>query len=158
MLPVGTLSALCAGDVLLIGAGGRGGDTAHVLQYGIGITMQARTEIDFSEQTVTVSGEAAFVAEATESTAPDSPLRPEGLSDLMLPVAFEIDTAALSLAELGSIRPGYVVELAVPLLEATVRLVCHGQTIGSGQLVAIGDQLGVRINRMTTGHDFAAHR
>ena len=29
-----------------------------------------------------------------------------------------------------------------------MRLVCHGQTLGVGQLVAIGDQLGVRIVRM----------
>jgi type III secretion protein Q len=43
---------------------------------------------------------------------------------------------------------GSVIELDVALLDASVRLVCHGQTLGIGQLVAIGDQLGVRIRRM----------
>jgi type III secretion protein Q len=158
-LSIATLHSLCSGDVVLMGAAGSGAESIHVLQYGTGITMQARTEVDFSQQAVTVSSEPELAADAEPAAAAtDAQPLPEGLAELMLPVAFEIDTAALSLAELSSIRPGYVVELAVPLLEATVRLVCHGQTIGSGQLVAIGDQLGVRINRMTTHHDLAAHR
>lgn len=158
-LPIGALQRLCRGDVVLMGAADTAAESTHVLHYGIGMTMQALTEVDPSTQTVKVVNEPTLAAEAEPAAAnPDAQALPEGLSDLMLPVAFEIDTAALSLAELSSIRPGYVVELAVPLMEATVRLVCHGQTIGSGQLVAIGEQLGVRINRMSTSHDLAAHR
>jgi type III secretion protein Q len=41
-----------------------------------------------------------------------------------------------------------VIELDVGLLDASVRLVCHGQTLGVGQLVAVGEQLGVRIVQM----------
>jgi type III secretion protein Q len=156
-LAVATLQGLRRGDVLLLGAATVGGVFTGVLQYGVGTTMQAQTEVDVSEQSVTLTDEPQ-VAPGDDALEPvhDEQLLPEPLSELMLPVAFEIDTTALSLAELASMRPGYVVELAVPLMEATVRLVCHGQTVGSGQLVAIGDQLGVRINRMSTPHELAA--
>ena len=77
---------------------------------------------------------------------------------LELPIAFEIDTARVSLAELAGIRPGYVIELDTALSEATVRMVCHGQTIGQGQLIAVGEQLGVRIIRMGLEHAAAAVR
>ncbi len=156
-IPIDRLQGLCRGDVLLLGAATAGRVFTSVLQYGVGTTMQAQTEVDVSEQSVTLTDEPQ-VGPDDEGTEPgtDEQLLPEGLSDLMLPVAFEIDTTALSLAELASMRPGYVVELAVPLMEATVRLVCHGQTVGSGQLVAIGEQLGVRINRMSTRNDLTA--
>jgi type III secretion protein Q len=65
-----------------------------------------------------------------------------------VPVSFEVDTARVSLAELASMRPGYVIELDQPVSSAPVRLVCHGQTVGHGQLVAIGEQMGVRILSM----------
>jgi type III secretion protein Q len=82
---------------------------------------------------------------ATPSAAPDGPLD-IGLLDL--PVQFEIDSVALPLAELAALRPGYVIELAAPVLDTPVRLVTHGQTVGFGEIVAIGEHLGVRITRM----------
>jgi type III secretion protein Q len=92
--------------------------------------------------------EDAVAAETETAAAPT-------LDELQLPIVFELDTARISLAALADMRPGYAVELDVPLREATVRLVCHGQTLGQGQLVAIGDQLGVRITRMEHPHDAA---
>jgi type III secretion protein Q len=157
--PLATLSSLHTGDVLLLGATVQPGQPVPcVLHYGKGTTMQADTEMDLIEQQVQVAEEPQLGPEQETQAASDAHPLPDTMSDLMLPVSFEIDTAAISLGELASIRPGYVVELAVPLLEATVRLVCHGQTLGTGQLIAIGDQLGVRINRMATHHDLSAHR
>jgi type III secretion protein Q len=94
--------------------------------------------------------DAAAAAETDQATAPT-------LDELQLPISFELDTARISLAALAGMRPGYAVELDVPLREATVRLVCHGQTLGQGQLVAIGGQLGVRITRMEHTHAPVAH-
>ncbi len=73
---------------------------------------------------------------------------PSAWSTLELPVNFELDTARISLSELAALRPGSAIELDQPLDEAVVRLVCQGQTLGEGQLVAIGERLGVRITRM----------
>jgi type III secretion protein Q len=157
-MQIDVLASLERGDVLIFGAAVNNARAPSVLQFGTGITMQVPTEIDYTEKKAT--------AVASPSVGPDDippgpavDTLPPGVSELMLPVAFEIETAALSLGELASIKPGYVVELATPLMEAAVRLVCHGQTIGSGQLIAIGGQLGVRIDRVSIGrHDASAQR
>ncbi|ALL70453.1 Type III secretion inner membrane protein (plasmid) [Paraburkholderia caribensis MBA4] len=74
-----------------------------------------------------------------------------GLLDL--PVQFEIDSVALPLAQLAALRPGYVIELAAPVLDTPVRLVSHGQTVGYGEIVCVGEHLGVRITRMAYAGD-----
>ncbi|HVE09071.1 MAG TPA: type III secretion system cytoplasmic ring protein SctQ [Paraburkholderia sp.] len=89
---------------------------------------------------------AADALSATDGAAlADGPL---DIGMLDLPVQFELDSVALPLAELAALRPGYVIELAAPVLDTPVRLVTHGQTVGFGEIVAIGEHLGVRITRM----------
>jgi type III secretion protein Q len=73
------------------------------------------------------------------------------IGELELPVQFEIDTVALPLAQVSALRPGYVIELQAPVRDARIRLVTHGQTIGYGELVALGEHLGIRILRMAHG-------
>lgn len=73
------------------------------------------------------------------------------LGELDLPVQFEVDTIALPLSQLCALRPGYVLELQTPVAEAQLKLVAHGQTIGFGELVTVGEHLGVRILRMAHG-------
>ena len=75
------------------------------------------------------------------------------VSGLGLPIRFEVDTVAMPVSQLTALRPGYVVELAVPLADARIRLSAHGQTIGFGELVTVGEHLGVRILEMTHGDD-----
>jgi type III secretion protein Q len=77
---------------------------------------------------------------------------PIHIGELELPVQFEIDTVAMPLAQLSALGPGYVVELPMPVDEAQLRLVAHGQTIGYGELVTVGEHLGVRIIRMAHRH------
>nr|WP_175865841.1 type III secretion system cytoplasmic ring protein SctQ [Burkholderia cepacia] len=76
---------------------------------------------------------------------------PVDIGELDLPVQFELDSVALPLAQLSSLRPGYVIELESRVSDARVRLVAHGQTIGHGELIAVADRLGVRILRMAHG-------
>lgn len=73
---------------------------------------------------------------------------PIHIGDLELPVQFEIDTLAVPLSQLSTIGPGYVIEFPVPFRDAKLRLVAHGNTIGYGELVTVGEHLGVRIVRM----------
>lgn len=70
------------------------------------------------------------------------------VGELELPVQFEIDTLAMPLSQLSALGPGYVIEFPVPFDDARLRLVAHGNTIGYGELVTVGDHLGVRIVRM----------
>ncbi|MBB3193672.1 FliM/FliN family flagellar motor switch protein [Roseateles terrae] len=157
-LPLSVLRSLQTGDAVLADASG------PWLRCGMGRVLQARLFIDPQEFTVHVA-EAPILADDPPSAQPDdgvhgleTPPVVGTLETLELPVAFELDTARVSLAELASMQPGYAVELAVPLAQAQVRLVCQGRTLGQGQLIAIGDQLGVRITRLEFAHDAAAAR
>ena len=73
------------------------------------------------------------------------------VAELEVPVHFEVDSAALSLAQLASLQVGYVINLSLPVEQAEIRLVACGQLIGRGKLVVIGDCLGVQISHIVTG-------
>lgn len=73
------------------------------------------------------------------------------IGELDLPVQFELDSVALPLAQLSSLRAGYVIELDTPVEDARIRLVAHGQTIGFGELIAVAEHLGIRIVSMAHG-------
>ena len=148
--PSGMLRTLRRGDTVLLGAARDtpGQALRPLLIVGIGTTLCARVDIHPQEHTVHVADD-PYLTSGPDADDFDEPAA--GLDELQVPVAFEVDTARISLGELASMRPGYAIELDVPLREASVRLVCHGQTVGHGQLVAIGDQLGVRITRMGLG-------
>lgn len=87
----------------------------------------------------------------TPSTAASAPadnassIALERLDSLEVTLRFEVGDLSLSVRELRSIRPGHVFELAEPLNRSTVRIVAHGNTLGTGHLVAVGDRLGVRV-------------
>lgn len=143
--PRQVLRTLAPGDVALLG------QAQASLRCGIGRVLSVAVSIHPKEFTV----QAADYPQMTDDTAAADTEQAAAptLDELQLPIAFELDTARISLGALAGMRPGYAVELDVPLHEATVRLVCHGQTLGQGQLVAIGDQLGVRITRLEHPHD-----
>ncbi|GLU31324.1 type III secretion system cytoplasmic ring protein SctQ [Trinickia caryophylli] len=70
-----------------------------------------------------------------------------------LPVHIELLTVNLSVAQLGALQPGYVLDLPLPLADAPVRLAAYGQTLALGKLVAVGDNLGVQITRMAASDE-----
>lgn len=75
------------------------------------------------------------------------------IDELDLPVKFEIETVTLPLMQLSALRAGYVLELPTTLRDARVRLVSYGQLIGIGEMVTVGEQLGVRVIEMFGSHD-----
>lgn len=143
------LRDIAPGDLVLCSPTQRAGTRWRAyLSFGLGITMQAHADVDVEQSRVHVTAAPRLVDEDAASSRQGASLDTDGLADLQVPVAFEIDSARVSLGELAALGEGSVIELDVALLDASVRLVCHGQTLGIGQLVAIGDQLGVRIRRM----------
>ena len=148
------LASLNVGDVALLQAGEDAAEPCPFpVSFGIGTAWRATVSLDMQEQTVHIAdipelSDDDFEDDTGDHAAlPDAPA-PRALDDLQLPVSFELDTARISLAELGAMQPGHALALNAPLSQAVVRLVCQGQTVGTGQLVAIGDQLGVRITAM----------
>ncbi|WCM93612.1 type III secretion system cytoplasmic ring protein SctQ [Acidovorax sp. NCPPB 2350] len=177
-LPAADLASLQPGDVVLCGSLSPSSHRrlCH-LSFGLGTTMQIPAELDLDSAEVALGAtphanddDAAWntpsmqTAPGTRGPASQAPTD-DGLADgsddyadtelplahiggLSVPVAFEIDTARIRLDDLAALGPGSVVPLDMPARDATVRLVCHDQVVGSGRLVVIGESLGVRIERM----------
>lgn len=59
---------------------------------------------------------------------------------------FEVGELSLSLGELESLSPGHVFDLGQSLNRTDVRILAHGNMLGKGHLVAVGDRLGVRVS------------
>lgn len=84
-----------------------------------------------------------------EGDAAQMPL--DRLDALEVVLRFEVGELAVSLGELRGIRAGHVFELPQALNRSVVRIVAHGNLLGRGTLVAVGDRLGVRVTEFAPG-------
>lgn len=65
--------------------------------------------------------------------------------DLPVQVGFDLGSVTLSLADLAALQPGYVFALPTRLEGANVTVRANGRIAGRGEVVAVGDTLGVRV-------------
>lgn len=67
-----------------------------------------------------------------------------------IPVRVDVvlETLQLSLGELARLGAGQVLNLGQPVDSATVSLRANGRVVGSGELVSLGELLGVKITRI----------
>jgi type III secretion protein Q len=77
--------------------------------------------------------------------ASDAPAAARALESVPVTVDFELGSLSLPLGELAALKPGYVFQLAGRLEEARVVIRANGARVGCGELVAIGDVLGVQL-------------
>jgi len=150
-LPTSLLSELRAGDVLVpedfpfehgrvvVVAGGR---SAPALADASGVNLQTSlqpirtipTEFDMTED--------GGFADRTGASADDS-----SFGDLEITLVFELGRCRIDLAELRSLAPGYVFPLASHPA-GPVDIVANGRRIGRGEIVRVGETLGVRTTRL----------
>lgn len=78
---------------------------------------------------------------------------PVDLSDVELPVHIEVVTVNLTFAQIAALQPGYILTLPLALADAEIRLVAHGQTLALGELVAVGDNLGIQIQHIANSDE-----
>lgn len=76
---------------------------------------------------------------------PAAPPAPDPARSLPVQVEFELGRTELSIGELADMQPGYVFPLATPLEGASVTIRANGRIAGRGELVAVGETLGVRL-------------
>lgn len=151
------LRRLSVGDVVLLGeqVSPDAPFPARIHAQGVGRALMASTSI--ASDRITFMGafstmEDEEVMAATDGQPPDY-APGTSIDALDIPVHFEIETISISLSELESIQPGYIIELGSPLTQARLRLVACGAVIGDAELVAVGSRLGARIVRMVPGND-----
>ncbi len=87
----------------------------------------------------------------TDTDAPASDSAPHldaadaAAREIPVQVAFDIGQIELSVGEMSSLQPGYVFALPTHLEGANVTLRANGRVAGRGEVVAVGDTLGVRL-------------
>ena len=64
---------------------------------------------------------------------------------LPVDVEFEVGKVELKLSDIAALQPGYVFALPTHLEGANVTIRANGRVAGQGELVAVGDTLGVRL-------------
>jgi type III secretion system YscQ/HrcQ family protein len=99
--------------------------------------------------TVSASNSRGEAMTADDTTLADTDADALALNDLEVTVTFSLGHRTIKLGELEAVKPGYVFELDTPLNRATVQLSVNRAVVGVGQLVALGDRLGVRLTRLS---------
>ncbi len=74
---------------------------------------------------------------------------PRSLDGLAVDLRFELPPTSIPLGELGALQPGAVIELQQGINQSVIHLVANGMLIGTGQLIAVGQKLGVRVVTLT---------
>ncbi|TIX35577.1 MAG: hypothetical protein E5V34_02635 [Mesorhizobium sp.] len=77
----------------------------------------------------------------------DQTLEESTLDELPVALAFELGRTAMPLGEVRQLAPGAIVPLA-NVTKETVDIIANGKRVGRGEIVRIGESLGVRIARM----------
>lgn len=157
-LTAATLRELVENDVILLGS--RSIVTA-TLRLCAG-TGQSALDARYAWLAAAVDGGISITrplsaAEFRNLSMNESPETPavdagDGTSDVRdtIPVRVDLllDTLRLSLGELGRIGAGQILELRQPVEGARVELRANGKVFGSGELVSLGETLGVKVTRI----------
>jgi type III secretion protein Q len=122
--------------------GGPGGIALTGRAEGSRITLLTRD--DSMNRTQDAASAATEPQESTE-------LMLDRLDALEVSLRFEVGELEIALGELRNLRPGHVFELGAPLNRSAVRILAHGNLLGKGTLVAVGDRLGVRVSEFAPG-------
>jgi type III secretion protein Q len=146
------LRQLNAGDVVLLA--GMTAQNASQVRLAISPRRVIIAEIDGQKLTVARVGkamsanDAASDADKPSADGSSTVVPAAALEELPLRLVFDLGELELSLAELRTMVPGQVIDLARQPGNA-VRVSINGRRIGAGEIVEIEGRLGVRITELT---------
>lgn len=160
-LSIGTLNRLRPGDIVLraavpglpVGCGPGAPLAGLELRFGPAGSHQYVARATLDDQQLVITEDPTMTYRNDRTDLPADAENGASIDELDLPVKFEVETVTLPLVQLSALRAGYVLELPGALRDARIRLVSYGQLIGMGELVTIGEQLGVRVLEMYGSHD-----
>ncbi len=78
---------------------------------------------------------------------------PVDVAGMPVELCFHAGCLTTSYAEIRAVRPGYVFDLGQRLRDQTIDITANGALIGRGELVAIGEQIGVRLTALGSAVD-----
>jgi type III secretion protein Q len=151
-IPVGVLRGLSAGDVIIVDCSG--------FQHGIvalviGDRRLAFVELRESAATL-VTAPFHILGAIHQDWTRTEPMQPHNddtdtadgeFDDVQVKLLFDIGRLEMSLGELRTLAPGYIFDLGRNPGRA-VEILASSRRIGYGEVVQIGDTLGVRVVRL----------
>ena len=147
-ITIGMLRSLQPDDVILLGDADKDRTAAVII-----------AERFFSPVTLTAAGPQLLAAPAAiagsnwewtmdQNTPPNGQtLEESSLDELPVALAFEVGRTVMPLGEVKQLAPGAIV--AFPgVTEEMVDIIANGKRVGRGEVVRVGEHLGVRVLRM----------
>lgn len=101
--------------------------------------------VPYSIQTIPRESPAMNDADPVATPAPAAGDPDAAARDLPVSIEFELGQLEMGLGELSNLQPGYVFTLPTHLEGANVTIRANGRQAGRGEVVAVGDTLGVRL-------------
>lgn len=146
------LGSICPGDIISIETWVSAG-TALQVSADIGgaagrrlVGLAENTQIIIQHWNDIAMNRDSHVSSAASDDNEAASLPLDRLDALEVTLRFEVGDLSVTLGELKGIRAGHVFDLAQPLNRSAVRILAHGNVLGKGHLVAVGDRLGVRVS------------
>ena len=156
-MPLAELIPTRTGDVLVLGRRTRCWRALRVTCFsGTDLSgTDSATVLDawtasYEEDRLQLTGAAHEIPTETtmqEQLSEETPVTAHASALAGVPVVldFEVGSLSLPLGKIGALKPGYVLQLPMRLEEARVIIRANGVRIGHGELVAVGDVLGVQV-------------
>jgi type III secretion protein Q len=139
---LGVLSASEIGDVLILGKRGSCWQRMQVCLIAARSGTPLRTwNASYDGTRLTVSSGAMNPSVELIMSDPKT----GGAADIPVSLDFDLGNVSVPLGELATLKPGYVFELPGNLERLRVAIRSNGTRIGQGELVAVGDVLGVQL-------------
>ncbi|MGI9232120.1 MAG: FliM/FliN family flagellar motor switch protein [Woeseiaceae bacterium] len=117
----------------------------------VSIKTKATNVISDEERAMTSSEQTIDKSADDGATSNDGQRNPIDIESMPIDVRFEAGRLLTRYDELCRLQPGYTYELGQTLGENTINITANGVLIARGELVSIGDQLGVRITTLAHG-------
>lgn len=137
------------GDVLILGRKGRCWRNLELVYHTGGVEVGTWSAC-YDGDRIAVSaigqlecGETLMSQQAAETAGTGAPAT--ALESVPVTLEFEVGALSIPLGTLAGLKPGYVFQLPGRLEEARVVIRANGVRIGSGELVAVDDVLGVQV-------------
>ena len=149
-------AGLTPGAVFVVGRGGRRpafqahacGQSWPLAPTGAGWRIEgpAQPIPRMHEDSTMTDTPSEAVADGDQGEAAAPPPDPEAaVRGLPAQVVFEIGRLEMPVGKLAELQPGYVFPVPAQLEGANVTIRANGEAVGQGELVSVGDTLGVRL-------------
>jgi type III secretion system YscQ/HrcQ family protein len=147
----GELTAAEVGDVLVLGRSSHCWRNLYLLPED-SIDLKRRWNAEYDGKRLRITAALSYVPTESSMSQTDTPPTSEAnaLAGVGVTVDFELGSTSLPLGELANLKPGYVFEIAGNLNQVRVVIRANGTRVGYGELVAVGDVLGVQLLALET--------